>query len=70
MIPQTESIVKGGKKLSRQITLNVTDDGNFESELKTVEIDVERKIFKINGVPFGAGCTTLCIYSEPNDENR
>lgn len=30
-------------------------------ELKTVEIDVEKKIFKINGMDMGKGCSDLNI---------
>ena len=31
-------------------------------ELKTIEIDVEKNIFKINGESFGKGCTGFAIY--------
>lgn len=30
-------------------------------ELKTIEIDVEKKVFKINGENFGKGCTGFTI---------
>lgn len=31
-------------------------------ELKTIEIDVEKKIFRVNGEEFGKGCTGFQIY--------
>lgn len=31
------------------------------NELKTMEVDVEKKIFKINGEPFGERCTGFRI---------
>lgn len=31
------------------------------NELKTIEVDVEKKIFKVNGVPFGRKCTGFRI---------
>lgn len=34
---------------------------NAPNELKTLEVDVEKKIFNINGVPFGEGCTGFTI---------
>lgn len=30
-------------------------------ELKTIEIDVEKKIFRVNGEDFGKGCTEFSI---------
>lgn len=30
-------------------------------ELKTIEVDVEKKIFRINGEDFGRGCTGFSI---------
>lgn len=33
-------------------------------ELKTIEVDVEKKIFKVNGVPFGNNCTAFSISCE------
>lgn len=33
-------------------------------ELKTIEVDVEKNIFKINGEPFGENCTGFAIYCE------
>lgn len=30
-------------------------------ELKTIEVDVEKKIFKVNGEDFGYGCTEFSI---------
>ena len=37
-------------------------DGIFNlHELKTIEVDVEKKTFKINGEDFGRGCTGLTI---------
>ena len=34
-------------------------------ELKTLEIDIEKKIFKINGEEFGKGCRFLEIICSP-----
>lgn len=34
------------------------------NELKTIEVDVEKKIFNINGVPFGKRCTGFRISCE------
>lgn len=34
------------------------------NELKTIEVDVEKKIFKVNGVPFGDRCTHFYISCE------
>ena len=31
------------------------------NELKTVEIDIEKKVFNVNGVPFGEGCRSFVI---------
>ncbi len=31
------------------------------NELKTIEIDLEKKIFNVNGVPFGKGCSGFSI---------
>lgn len=36
-------------------------------ELKTLEIDVEKKKFLINGEEFGDGCTEFTIYCTPNN---
>lgn len=30
-------------------------------ELKTIEVDVEKKIFRVNGEDFGKGCTGFSI---------
>lgn len=30
-------------------------------EIKTLEVDTEKKIFKLNGVDFGEGCTDFSI---------
>lgn len=30
-------------------------------ELKTIEVDVEKKIFRVNGEDFGEGCTEFSI---------
>lgn len=40
-------------------------------ELKTIEIDVEKKIFRVNGEDFGKGCTGFsidCSTSRKHDE--
>ena len=36
-------------------------------ELKTIEVDVEKKIFRINGEDFGFGCTGFMITCTPDD---
>ena len=36
-------------------------------ELKTIEVDTEKKIFKINGEDFGDGCTGFLISCTPDD---
>ena len=36
-------------------------------ELKTIEVDVEKKIFKVNGVPFGDRCTGFNISCEAGE---
>lgn len=37
------------------------------NELKTIEVDVEKKIFNVNGVPFGEGCTEFEISVDAAD---
>ena len=37
------------------------------NELKTLEVDVEKKIFKVNGVPFGKKCTGFRISCKAGD---
>lgn len=41
-------------------------------ELKTIEIDVEKKIFRVNGEDFGKDCTGFSLYCSTNhsDEER
>lgn len=34
------------------------------NELKTIEVDVQKKIFKVNGVPFDDRCTHFYISCE------
>ena len=36
-------------------------------ELKTIEVDVEKKIFNVNGKPFGEGCTGFSISCEASE---
>lgn len=36
-------------------------------ELKTIEVDTEKKIFRINGEDFGDGCTGFMISCTPDD---
>lgn len=36
-------------------------------ELKTIEVDAEKKIFRINGEDFGYGCTGFMISCTPDD---
>lgn len=35
-------------------------------ELKTIEVDVEKKIFRVNGEDFGKGCTGFQIFCNAN----
>lgn len=37
---------------------------DIPNELKTIEVDVEKKIFNVNGVPFGDTCTSFDISCE------
>lgn len=39
----------------------------FANKLKTIEIDVDKKIFKINGEDFSDCTTDFTIYFEPCD---
>lgn len=36
-------------------------------ELKTIEVDTEKKIFRINGEDFGDGCTGFIISCAPDN---
>lgn len=36
-------------------------------ELKTIEVDVEKKIFRVNGENFGKGCTGFNISCDVDD---
>ena len=40
---------------------------NIPNELKTIEVDVEKKIFNVNGVPFGKECTGFNISCEATE---
>lgn len=37
---------------------------NIPNELKTIEVDIEKNIFNVNGVPFGDYCTSFSISCE------
>ena len=37
------------------------------NELKTIEVDVEKRIFKVNGESFGEGCTSFTIHCDACD---
>ena len=37
-------------------------------ELKTIEVDIEKKIFKVNGEEFGHGCTGFSISCDGCDD--
>lgn len=39
-------------------------------ELKTVEIDVEKKVFRVNGENFGKDCTGFSISCQTGDRNN
>ncbi len=36
-------------------------------ELKTIEVDVEKRIFNVNGKPFGENCTAFSIRCDAVD---
>ena len=36
-------------------------------ELKSIEVDVEKRIFNVNGKPFGEGCTAFSISCDAVD---
>ena len=36
-------------------------------ELKTIEVDVEKRIFNVNGEPFGGNCTAFSISCNATD---
>lgn len=36
-------------------------------ELKTIEVDVEKRIFNVNGKPFGENCTAFSISCDAVD---
>lgn len=38
-------------------------------ELKTIEVDVEKKIFRVNGEDFGEDCENFIIKCDANNEN-
>lgn len=38
-------------------------------ELKTIEIDVEKKIFRVNGEDFGKNCSEFVITCSANESN-
>ncbi len=40
------------------------------NELKTIEIDVAKKTFNVNGIPFGDGCTGFMISCEAGEGFR
>lgn len=44
--------------------MNVNIFTDVPSELKTIEVDVDKKIFNVNGVPFGKRCTGFYISAE------
>lgn len=49
--------------------------GNVEKvfvphELKTIEVDVEKKLFLVNGEPFGEYCTGFSIWCEASEGYR
>ena len=37
-------------------------------ELRTIEVDVEKKIFRVNGEDFGVGCTYFAISCDGADD--
>ena len=39
-------------------------------KLKTIEVDVEKKIFRVNGEDFGKGCTGFTIYCDGPDRSH
>lgn len=49
----------------QQILLDISPDGEFITDLESLEIDVKNMIFKINGVDFGKGCSSFSVVVEP-----
>lgn len=43
----------------------VDEKGRWTLKLETIEVDVKKKIFKINGIPFGGDCCELEIFHSP-----
>lgn len=39
-------------------------------ELKTIEVDVEKKIFRVNGEDFGKGCSGFSISCNTGDRDK
>lgn len=39
-------------------------------ELKTIEVDVEKKIFRVNGEDFGKGCTGFSIGCDAGKDEK
>jgi hypothetical protein len=44
-----------------------TDNPFVPRELKTIEVDTEKKIFRVNGEDFGNGCTGFAIICQRYD---
>lgn len=44
--------------------MNVNVFSEVPNILKTIEVDTEKKIFNVNGVPFGSSCTRFYISCE------
>lgn len=40
-----------------------------QHELKTIEVDVDKKIFRINGEDFGNDCLSFSIWCDPGKWN-
>lgn len=51
--------MSGGK-----ILINVSEDGEFQAEFETLEINRKNKIFKINGIDFGKGCSSFSLTAD------
>lgn len=47
-----------------KILINVSEDGEFQAEFETLEINRKNKIFKINGIDFGNKCSSLWVSAD------
>lgn len=61
------SILLKNQKVKDQKEVNTVNKIFVPHELKTIEVDTEKKIFRINGEDFGDGCTGFLISCTPDN---